>query len=291
MNQKWMYVINELSKPLLLIVGIFVVSISPLFMSANGLIWPGKQVLTNVIEKMFQPGALVYTNPVSGIERDLFPYIFKAFFSSASVLGIAFAVSFSIALLTATLLWYAPTKMKELCLSFSSLLQSIPDVMYVVISQLLLIWFYQETGTRLANISGAGTDEAILLPALILSILPTIFFFQSMLRLMDEEKKEPYFDLALSKGLTRFWILLKHILRNMLIRLAYQSKYLISLMISNLLIIEYMFENLGMTSLLFSYSQPPVFFVTGILFFVPIYLLLKFMELVLYRLTNQEVSL
>ncbi len=140
-------------------------------------------------------------------------------------------------------------------------------------------------------IAGAGEEEAILAPALVLAILPTMYFLQSMLELVEEERREPYYDLATSKGLTKSFILLRHILRNMFVRLAYQAKFLISIMISNLLIVEYLFENFGMTSFLLTYSQPPVFFVTALLFFGPIYLFLKVIELSLYFFTRQEVSL
>ncbi|MFD2925286.1 ABC transporter permease subunit [Halobacillus naozhouensis] len=285
------YLLSETLKPFFLIVGIFLISISPLFMSVEGFEWPGFETIGSIFGQMMRPESLVYINPTSGVERSLFTIIFKAFASSLRVLGMALIVSFFFALLGTIILWRAPKRVYKVCLSSSSFLQSIPDVVFVVASQMFLVWLYFRTGTTFIKLAGAGEEEAILAPALVLAILPTMYFLQSMLELVEEERKEPYYELATSKGLTKSFILLKHILRNMFVRLAYQAKFLISIMISNLLIVEYLFENLGMTSFLLTYSQPPVFFVTALLFFGPIYLFLKVIELSLYFFTRQEVSL
>ncbi|SEA26067.1 peptide/nickel transport system permease protein [Thalassobacillus cyri] len=289
---KWgSYIAREVTKPLFLIVGIFIVSVSPLFMYVEGFVWPGLQVFTNVWKQLMEPGSLIYVNPTSGVERDLFPFILKAFESSMTILGIALSASFCIALLGTILLWRAPKKVYNAFVATTSFLQSIPDIVFVVAAQMLLVWLYQKTGINVAKVSGAGAEEAVLAPAVVLAVLPTMYFFQSMLELVEEERKEHYYELAVSKGLSKSYILFMHILRNMFVRLAYQAKFLVSIMISNLLIIEYLFNNLGMTSFLLDYSQPPVFFVTALLFFIPIYLFLKLIELVLYWSTKQEVSL
>ncbi|SIS71797.1 Binding-protein-dependent transport system inner membrane component [Salimicrobium salexigens] len=285
------YLLHECMKPFFLILGVFLISISPLFISVEGFVWPGLEQIGGILGQLTNPEALVYINPGSGEERSLFPIIFKAFASSLTVLGIALVVSFSLALLGTLLLWRAPKRLYQLCLSFTSILQSIPDIVFVVASQMFLVWLYVETGSTYIKIAGAGEEEAVLAPALILSILPTIYFFQSMLSLVEEEKEKPYYEMAVSKGLPKTFILLTHILRNILVRLSYQAKFLISIMVSNLLIVEYLFENFGMTSFLLTYSQPPVFFVTALLFFGPVYLFLKIVELALYFFTRQEVSL
>ncbi|WP_146003359.1 ABC transporter permease subunit [Salimicrobium jeotgali] len=285
------YVIHECIKPFFLIVGVLFISVSPLFISVEGFVWPGIEKILGVFGQLMNPESLVYINPESGEERSLFPIIFKAFASSLTVLGIALVISFSLAVLGTFILWRAPKKIYQLCLSITSLLQSIPDVVFVISSQMFLVWLYIQTGTTFIKLAGAGEEEAVLAPALVLSILPTIYFFQSMLSLVEEEKEKPYYEMAVSKGLPKTFILLTHIMRNMLVRLSYQAKFLLSIMISNLLIVEYLFENFGMASFLLTYSQPPVFFVTALLFFVPIYLFLKGIELSLYFFTREEVSL
>ncbi|PBB06282.1 hypothetical protein CKW00_04435 [Salimicrobium humidisoli] len=285
------YLMHECIKPLFLIVGVLLISVSPLFMSVEGFVWPGLEKIAGIFGQLMSPESLVYIHPESGEERSLFPVIFKAFASSVTVLGTALVVSLSLALLGTLMLWRAPKRIYQLSLSFTSILQSIPDVVFVVASQMFLVWLYVETGTTFIKLAGAGEGEAVLAPALVLSILPTIYFFQSMLSLVEEEKEKPYYEMAVSKGLPKTFILLTHIMRNMLVRLSYQAKFLISIMVSNLLIVEYLFENFGMASFLLTYSQPPVFFVTALLFFGPVYLVLKIVELTLYFFTRQEVSL
>ncbi|WP_406945478.1 ABC transporter permease subunit [Halobacillus sp. SY10] len=285
------YIFREVLRPFYLLFGIFLVSISPMFTSVIGLQWPGLSAIREVIEKILSPGSLIYTNPMSGVERDLFPIIFKPFWSSMSVLGITLIVSLASALLLSILLKFASGKLYKGIMSTASVFQTIPDVVYVLVSQMSLVWVYIQTGVKFAKFTGTGTEEALLVPGLVLSILPFIYFLKTILAMMKEEEGEPYVDLATSKGLHKLRVICVHILRNLLVRLAYQSKFIISLMISNLLIVEYLFNNFGMTVFLLNYTQPPVFFVTAVLFFLPIYLGLKVIEWILYLTTQQEVSL
>lgn len=285
------YILREVLRPFYLLVGIFLVSISPMFTSVTGLQWPGLSAIREVVRKILSPGSLIYTNPTSGVERDLFPIIFKPFWSSMSVIAIALVVSLTSALLLSILLKFASGKLAKGIMSIASVFQTIPDVVYVLVSQMFLVWVYVQTGLKFAKFTGTGTEEALLIPGLVLSILPFIYFLKTILAMMKEEEGKPYVDLATSKGLHKLRVISVHMLRNMMVRLAYQSKFIISLMISNLLIVEYLFNNFGMTVFLLNYTQPPVFFVTAILFFLPIYVCLKVIERVLYLTTQQEVSL
>ncbi|MBX0359499.1 ABC transporter permease subunit [Halobacillus sp. Nhm2S1] len=285
------YIFREMLRPFYLLVGIFLVSISPMFTSVSGLQWPGFQAIGEVLQKIMSPGSLIYTNPTSGVERDLFPIIFKPFWSSMSVIGIALIVSLTSALFLSILLRFVSGRLYKGIMSIASIFQTIPDVVYVLVSQMFLVWVYIQTGVKFAKFTGTGTEEALLLPGVVLSLLPFIYFLKTILAMIKDEEGEPYVDLAASKGLHKLRIVCVHMLRNLLVRLAYQSKFIISLMISNLLIVEYLFNNFGMTVFLLNYTQPPVFFVTAILFFFPIYVGLKMIEGLLYLMTQQEVSL
>lgn len=78
-------------------------------------------------------------------------------------------------------------------------------------------------------------------PILCLSILPTLLFFKLFILLFEEEWGKSYVELARSKGLNNFEVLLKHCTSNVLKSLFFQSKSIVWLSISSLLIIEYLF--------------------------------------------------
>ncbi|SIS39837.1 ABC-type dipeptide/oligopeptide/nickel transport system, permease component [Salimicrobium flavidum] len=240
---------------------------------------------------MANPEQLIYINLTSGVERELFPIIWKAFGSSMSVLGLALLLSFVAASVWTFMLWMAPSKVSRGVRSVTSLLSTIPDVMYVLSAQLVMVWVYTTFDWRAIAFTGAGTNEAILLPAVVLSILPSIYFLHSMLDFIDEESREDYYSLAVSKGLPKPYILLRHISRNVMVKFVYQGKFIIGLTVSNLFIVEYLFNNFGMTSFLIEYVQPPVFFVTAMLFFIPIYVALKLVEVLVYVTTKQGVDI
>ncbi|MBA2175222.1 hypothetical protein H0266_09980 [Halobacillus locisalis] len=282
---------KEVLYPIYLMIGIFLISISPLFMTSVGLHWPGLENITTVFTGLLQPDSLTYVNPKSGVERELFPIIFKAFGSSFFVLSIALVLAFLAALVLSIVLRMLTDRLYKGVISIASLFQSVPDVVYVLGSQIILVWIYVELDLKFAKFTGAGEQEAILVPGIVLSILPGIFFLKSMLSMLEEEGYRPYVELAKGKGLHPLWITIVHMLRNLFVRLAFQLKFIISLMLSNLLIVEYLFNNFGMTTFLLSYSQPAVFFVTAIMFFIPVYIFLKGVEVALYYATKQEVSL
>lgn len=271
--------------------GIFLISISSLFVAPRGFLWPGLGAIAEVGREMLDPEELIYINPTSGAERDLFPVIFEAFGNTMIVLALALCISATIAGTGTLLLWLAPEKWTTAVRSVTSLLSTIPDVMYVLSVQLVMVWIYTTFDWRAIAFTGAGTEDAILLPALVLTILPTIYFLHSMLDFVDEEQGQDYYQLALSKGMPKAHVLLFHISRNVLVKFAYQGKFIVGLTVSNLFIVEYMFNNFGMTAFLIEYTQPPVFFVTTVLFFIPIYITWKLMEVFVFVTTKQEVDL
>ena len=98
-------------------------------------------------------------------------------------------------------------------------------------------------------------------------------------------------ELAKGKGLGKYRIMFIHMIRNVLVSLTYHGKQIIWMMLSNLLILEYLFNVFGVTSFLFSYNKPAIFAVTSVILFVPLYLLLKCMQLVISRKIGKEISL
>jgi peptide/nickel transport system permease protein len=281
-----------ITEPLLIIIGIVLVSASSgLFELQSPSLITYWQSLLEVLKDIVSPQDLVYINPISEVERNLFPIIFLAFFSSARI--VFFAIVFAIvnAILLLIIYFSVGKKIKRTINSSSVFLSSLPDIFVIAALQLFVIWFLKETGILLIDVASVGKNQVILFPAITLSILPTFFFLELMVSFINEEEKLPYVELARGKGLNKFDLLFVHMIRNILISVTYHGKQIVWMMLSNLLILEYLFNVFGITSFLFTYNTPSIFAITAILLFIPIYILLKSLQFLIKKRIGKEMSL
>ncbi|NMH68384.1 ABC transporter permease subunit [Bacillus sp. RO3] len=244
-----------------------------------------------VLHDVALPFDLVYINPVSNVERDLFPILFFAFFSSAKIvfLGILLAVTNSLLLLVVYVT--VGRRVRQAIKSASFFFSSLPDIFVIAALQFFVVWFFKKTGILLIDVASVGENQVILVPAVTLSILPTFFFLGLMVSFVKEEETSPYVELARSKGLTMYRILFAHMIRNILVSLTFHGKQIVWMMLSNLLILEYLFNVFGVTSFLFTYNTPSIFAVTAILLFIPIYAFLKSLQFIIKRRIGKEIRL
>ncbi len=267
-------------EPLLIIVGIIFVSAS------SGIFQEQKFSLLNywkhvvwVLNDLADPLHLVYMNPISEIERNLFPILLLALVSSAKIFFLALALAMIGSVLLLTLYFSVGKFFKRALNSFALVFGALPDIFIIAILQVFVIWYFKKFGILVIDIASVGENQVVLLPAIALSILPMFFFLSSMVSFLKEEEGLSYVDLAKSKGIGRFRILFVHMIRNILISLTYHGKQIIWMMLSNLLILEYLFNVLGITSFLFTYNTPSIFAVTAILMFIPLYTFLKCIQI------------
>ncbi|WP_201712863.1 ABC transporter permease subunit [Rossellomorea arthrocnemi] len=276
----------------LIIIGILLVSAtSGLFKNQAFSLITYTEELVALCKEIVEPHKLVYTNPISDIERPLFPIILKAFLSSARIFFLSLGLALSSSLLLMILYFSVGKTMRKCIQGVSFYLASLPDIFIIGILQVVVIWFFKQTGILLVDVASLGKNQVILFPAITLSILPTFFFLGSMVSFLQEEEGLPYVELAKGKGLGKFRVMFIHMMRNVLVSLTYHGKQIIWMMLSNLLILEYLFNVFGVTSFLFSYNTPAIFAITSIMLFVPLYFLLKVMQFVISRKIGREMSL
>jgi peptide/nickel transport system permease protein len=281
-------VIKLVIEPLLIILGIVLVSSTSAIFEPQTSYWDS---LLAVFKNIVWPQELVYINPVSEIERDVFPIIFFAFFSSARIVFIALAIAILNSLLLLVFYFFAGKKFKGFIKTCSVVLSSLPDIFIIAVLQLFVILFFKSTGVLLIDVASTGENQVILFPAVTLSILPTFFFLGLLVSFLKEEEHLSYVELAKSKGLNKYRILFIHMIRNILISVTYHGKQVVWMMLSNLLILEYLFNVFGVTSFLFSYNSPSIFAITAILLFIPIYILLKSLQVFIKKRIGKEMSL
>ncbi|PAE08244.1 hypothetical protein CHI12_07075 [Terribacillus saccharophilus] len=283
--------IQESGKLFIFLFSIFLFSLIPLCITSAGLQLPNQKAITGFFRDLLTPQTLTYINSISGVERPLFPLIFEAFRSSFTIFSLSLLLSLCIALLLACVQQFLPPRFSRLMESIASFLQTIPDLVYIVSAQLLVVAAYQLTQIRFLRFTGAGEAEAFGLPILVLSMIPTLFLYHTLVNLMEIEWQKPYIELAKGKGLSRVAVLQKHLLRNVLVQLSYHLKFIIATLLSNLFIVEVLFNNFGLTTFLLSYTQPAIFFISALLLFLPIYALLKIIEIGLFLLLGKGAEL
>jgi peptide/nickel transport system permease protein len=195
-----------------------------------------------------------------------------------------FAISLFIAVILSYLFMIifhvSPKKIKRIILSLSTLIESLPDAFIIISLQLLVILIYKKTNILVAQIA-VFEEDIYLLPIICLSIIPTFLLFKAIMFLLKEEESKLYIDLAKMKGLTSLRIFLVHTFRNVLYSLFYRSKIIFSFMLSNLFLIEVVFNMDGALQFLLR-ARGPEFIVAAVLLFTPFFLFVQNSHLSVY---------
>ncbi|USK91423.1 hypothetical protein LIT29_18205 [Rossellomorea marisflavi] len=279
-----------LLEPVLIIAGILLVSAgSGLFKNQSLSFASYGRTFLDMWGDLSHPFDLVYT--ITQTERPLFPVILLALWSSMRILFLAIAISLGASLILLIIYTVSGRIVKSAIKSIAAVLESVPDIFVIATLQLFIIWFFKKTGILLGDVASLDPNEIIFLPAVTLSVLPTFFFLGLMISFVKEEEDLPYVELARSKGLTKYRILFIHMIRNILVSLTYHGKQIVWMMLSNLLILEYLYNVFGVTSFLFTYNTPAIFAITSILLFLPIYGVLKAMQFTVKHRIGKEMSL
>lgn len=246
------------------------------------------QSIGYVLQDLIHPLSLTY-NPV-GIERPLLPILIQSWKTSMLLLLPSFVIALAISLILTYITMLLPHKIRRGIKFVLFILESIPDVMVIGIFQLTVIWIYQKTGILFFNIATYGEENAIWLPIIALTLLPIVLFYRMMVLDAESEAMKSYVELAKSKGLKSHKILIIHISRNALISIFSHSKLNFWFMLSNLLVVEFLFNINGLLSFLMD-NIKPLFFTMGLfMLFLPIFLILSFGQLFIEWVTRQKVE-
>lgn len=273
--------------------GIILVGAIPALFSASGESLLSFSQYVNAIKEIVQ-GLIHYdtlTYDWNGRPRDLFPSLFSPVLYSLTLLIGALLIAYVFSTVLTLLTMLIPAKHRGKTKLFVYIFESLPDIFIVFLMQFFIIFFYQKTNILLINFVTLSEERVYLLPMLCLAIFPTIQLYRLSVLLFEQELKKDYVDLARMKGVTKIGILFFHVLRNASISLFFQSKKVIWFMLSNLFIIEYLFNIFGITRFLSQYMTPVLFTVGVLMFFIPIFLLYNICEAFLKNVANGGESL
>lgn len=223
-----------------------------------------------------------------GVTMPLFPEFIDRYIVSMKYLVSALIVSLIMAVLVTYLVMLFSPVVRRKFKFVLFILESLPDIFVILVLQLCVIWLYKASGVRLFNIVDSYGEPAYALPILTLSILPTVYIVKYLLLAFEEENDMIYVELAKGKGLNRSYILLIHIFRNAVISLLNQFKPIFWFALSNLLMLEIIFNIYGFTSFLWRNAvlNPEVFTLGLFMVFMPFFLIFTLGDFMVKRINS-----
>jgi peptide/nickel transport system permease protein len=282
----------------IILIGIILISILPvLFYGGSGYQYITEELVANnvttigfypleyglaiieAIRNLFQPDqwGIIYF----GKEYSFFDFFPDRYFYSLKLFSISLIIAIGASMLVTMMVSMSPRWFKKVCTFVIDILESLPDVFLIVGLQLIVILIYRSTGNLIAEVAMLN-EEIYLLPVICLTTVPSVFLIKTTLLLMREEQPKPYIDLARAKGLSKLSILFVHSFRNVVFSLFYRSKLIFSFMLSNLFIIERLFNIRGVMDLLL-YSNAHILVLIICSIFIPFYTLFSISEFFIMR--------
>lgn len=128
---------------------------------------------------------------------------------------------------------------------------SLPDVLIGILLQLLMFFLYNHN----LLIIGADEKSQFIFPLICLAIIPTAYISRIAQIAVREEINKDYITAAKAKGLSDFKILKDHIFISAAIKVVEALPSVLNIIISNVIVVEYMFSYPGIVYQLFSYFK------------------------------------
>ncbi|MES5954980.1 ABC transporter permease subunit [Bacillus fungorum] len=236
--------------------------------------------------KLLQPGEITYGFRDS---RKLFPQIWIHYIETMIVFLSAFLLSLLIAYILVVWVLQRSHMKQKMWNGIFLTLESIPDILLILLSQLLVVIMFQKTGFMPVKLAGLGEERIRLLPIICLTIPTTLLFIKLLLLRFKEELERDYSLFAKSKGLSLRHILTHHISRNVLLTTIYYAKTNILFMLSNLYIIEWIFNTYGMFVFVKENSKLEIFTVSLVILYVPLFILFRILHTLLQNLIKERL--
>lgn len=221
--------------------------------------------------------------------RKLFPQIWIHYSETMIVFLSAFLLSLLIAYVLVVWVLQRSHMKQKMWNGVFLTLESIPDILLILLSQLLVVIVFQKTGFMPIKLAGLGEERVRLLPIICLTIPTTLLFIKLLLLRFKEEMEKDYSIFAKSKGLSLQHILIHHVSRNVLLTTIYYAKTNILFMLSNLYIIEWIFNTYGMFVFVKENSKLEIFTVSLVILYVPLFILFRILHTLLQNVIRERV--
>ncbi|WP_347552171.1 ABC transporter permease subunit [Pseudalkalibacillus hwajinpoensis] len=240
--------------------------------------------LLNTIQQLIHYKDLTFDSGEGSYQ--LFPVLFEYLTYSIMILFGALLIAFLAGLSFTILTLRLPAPLQKGIRRIAFLIESLPDVFILALVQISVIWIYKKTNVLIMDV--ASFERIYTMPILVLAILPTFLFYRIMIHIFEEEFEKTYVDLARTKGVNATRILFVHIFRNAILSIYFHSRSIVWFALSNLFIMEFIFNLNGLTRFIFEHPTPEIFTVSCVLLFVPIFVVLNSFQLIAERASKEE---
>ncbi|MCA1065823.1 ABC transporter permease subunit [Rossellomorea sp. AcN35-11] len=234
------------------------------------------QTLQEIGKDISQPASIIIQlgDPLNPKSYPIYPMLFQMFGYSFSLLILSFFLAAVTSSLISYLFMFLPGRVYRICFRILDSLDSLPDVLIIVFIQLFIVWFFKKTNILLFDIYTLGDEKIYLLPVICLAIMPIAFLTKQFLFQLREEEEKPYVEYSYSKGFSKAYTIWVHLFRNVWVHFYYHIKPIFLLMLSNLLIIEILFNINGFMNVLLDVSSntPSAFFIGMLMIYIPFFI-------------------
>ena len=201
--------------------------------------------------------------------------ILQKYLYSMEVLLLGMLTAYAIAFLSSYLTLLLFRKKMDIIKKIMDLGESIPDLIFILLVQMLVIFIYKKTGIRVAQVVSLN-QKVLLLPIISLAVPNSFYIAKVMILYIEEEFNKDYVTLVKSKGFSFSYIFNIHVLRNIAERMFITSKTMIWTMLSTVVIAEKLFNMNALINLMFSGTD--TFIIGCILIFIPFFILYRIFE-------------
>jgi peptide/nickel transport system permease protein len=226
-------------------------------------------------------------------EMWLKPDVMERYFYTMEVLLFSLGLITVQGLILAAFTLIGPYKFKKFFKSLLDMVEAIPDLLVIFLFQIVVIYIYKSTGIKLFQLYGF-TGTPYFIPIVVISFLPSLFLAQFWANVFEEEEQKDYVVFAKAKGMGHNRVYLAHMLRNTLPLYMVQLRSVVWLVLSNIVLIEFMFKIKGFSNdlgdILFQPASQVLF--NFFLFAIPIILVELLIRYIAYKTRGkQEVTL
>jgi ABC-type dipeptide/oligopeptide/nickel transport system permease component len=223
-----------------------------------------------------------------GRQRLLMTDIWEPYLYSLTILFGALLIAFCLAQILTWCTLLLPGFMRRMVKNVLTFLESLPDLLVFALVQMGIVAIYKKTGILVSNVASLGAEDRIyLVPIACLMILPFVYFYKMMILLAEEELEKPYVEMSLAKGMRRLYVLIVHVTRNTSEGIFHFSKSVLWFMISNLLLVEIIFNIHGLTHYMYNDFRPEMLAACLILLVIPFFLVYALLEWLILHFTKR----
>ncbi len=166
---------------------------------------------------------------------------------SMTIVFASLMVVIIVGMLGALMVQMAPKKIGKLFRKVTDFFESVPDLLVIFLFMFFVITLYKTTGLKFLQLYGIFGHKPYFVPIVTISFLPTLFFMQFLIKALEGEESRDYVLYLKAKGIRKSRIFIVHMIRNIFPLLIIQLRTSIWIILSNLYLLEFMFNINGFT--------------------------------------------